>query len=99
MYFLERFHFFECLVGGFMPSLKDEKPDKELNIRGVHCPYALIEVKKALRTIDDGKVLKIVSDERTATLRSIPNFCRLKGLEFEIVDVEIELWHVFVRKS
>jgi len=82
-----------------MASLKDEKPEKELNIRGVHCPYALLDVKKALKKVDNGKVLKIISDERTAVLKSIPNFCRLKNLEYEIVDVEIELWHVFIRKS
>ena len=82
-----------------MASLKGEKPDKELNIRGVHCPFALIEVKKALKTVDNGKVLKVISDERAAVLRSIPNFCRLKDLEYEIVDVEIELWHVFIKKS
>ncbi|MEX2720173.1 MAG: sulfurtransferase TusA family protein [Candidatus Wukongarchaeota archaeon] len=82
-----------------MASLKDEKPDKELIIRGVHCPYALLEVKKALKTMDDGKVLKVISDERHPVLKSIPNFCRLKKLEYEIVDVEIELWHVFIRKT
>lgn len=82
-----------------MSSLKDEKPDKDLNIRGLHCPYALLEVKKALKTVDDGKVLKVISDERHAVLKSIPNFCRLKKLEYEIFDIEIELWHVFIRKS
>jgi tRNA 2-thiouridine synthesizing protein A len=37
--------------------------DQELDVRGLNCPLPILRTKKALKVIDAGKVLKIISTD------------------------------------
>lgn len=48
---------------------------------GRPCPVPVIELARALLTVEVGEVVEVLSDDPAARL-DIPAFCRLRGQEF-----------------
>ncbi len=44
-------------------SLGDLKPDSELDLRGVICPYNFVKTKLKLETMSPGQVLAVILDD------------------------------------
>lgn len=44
-------------------SLGDLKPDSELDLRGVICPYNFVKTKLKLETMSPGQILAVVLDD------------------------------------
>ena len=45
-----------------------QKPDKELNARGLVCPLPILRTKQSLAEMTSGQVLKIVATDPGATI-------------------------------
>lgn len=54
---------------------------KVLDCLGRACPVPVIELAKALPTVEVGEVIEVLSDDPAARL-DIPAWCRLRGQEW-----------------
>ena len=52
-----------------------------LDCRGQACPVPVIELAKALPTVEVGDVVEVLSDDPAAR-HDIPAWCRMRGQEF-----------------
>ena len=52
--------------------MSEIKPDKVIDFRGLKCPMPLIKTKKALKELEPGQILKVITDDQTTkvTFRS-----------------------------
>ncbi|VFP81726.1 sulfurtransferase TusA [Candidatus Erwinia haradaeae] len=51
---------------------------KTIDTQGFRCPEPIMMIRQAIRNIEDGKILFILSDDPSTT-RDIPNFCHFMG--------------------
>ena len=74
------------------------KPVKRLDLTGLVCPYALLDTKKALRTIEVGEILEVVTNNENTAETSIPNMCRIKNWKFVVTKRGEKVWLVKILK-
>jgi len=53
----------------------------EIDCRGLPCPRPIIELAKALPTVEVGELLAVVADDPAAR-HDVPAWCRLRGQEY-----------------
>ena len=78
-------------------KLSESKIDKTIDIKGEICPYTLIETRDALKGMDGGQLLEVVSDYAPAAEETIPNMCRKKDYPFEVIE-EGGCWRILIKK-
>ncbi len=77
----------------------ESKADKNLDIRGVVCPYTLVKSKLAMEDIDVGQVLEIILDYPEAS-DSIPKAMLNYGHDVISVEkINDKEWVVIVKKK
>lgn len=54
--------------------------DQELDARGLNCPLPILRAKKAIASLDAGKVLKIMATDPGA-VKDFESFCKQTGHE------------------
>ncbi len=54
--------------------------DETLDAKGLNCPLPILKAKKALKGMDDGKVLEILSTD-PGSIADFEAFCRTTGNE------------------
>jgi len=54
--------------------------DKELDALGLRCPEPVMMIRKTMRELESGQVLKIIADDPSTT-RDVPKFCLFMGHE------------------
>ena len=69
-----------------------------IDIRGLICPYTLIEARDALKSLAQGQVLEVLCDYQPAAVTTIPNFCRKKGYPLQTAQ-EKGLWRLHIQKA
>ena len=74
------------------------KADASIDIKGLICPYTLIQTRDTLKGLEQGQVLKVVCDYEPAARTTIPAFCEKKGYPLEIVEEPAGSWHLFITK-
>lgn len=78
----------------------EETPAKTIDIKGKICPYTLIETRDALKTMNPGETLLVLTDYAPAANETIPNFCKKKGYPMEILEDGAGSWKIrIVRKE
>ncbi len=75
------------------------KVAKTVDIRGQICPYTLIETRDALKALESGQVLEVISDYEPAAKTTIPNFCTKKAYPLETVEEAANLWRLYIEKN
>ncbi|MEW6365713.1 MAG: sulfurtransferase TusA family protein [Acidobacteriota bacterium] len=75
-----------------------DKIDRTVDVRGHICPYPLIELKVALKGIEPGMVLAVLTDSEPTVRTTVPAFCGKTGHLFEIAEVEKKFWRVLIKK-
>lgn len=73
--------------------------DKTIDIKGLICPYTLIETREALKGIERGQVLEVLCDYEPAAQTTIPNFCQKKGYPLEVVGIGPGRWRLLIHKT
>jgi cysteine desulfurase len=61
-----------------VPGNKDKSPDLIVDTRGSFCPVPIIKLSEAVRNIDAGGVVELVSDD-AAIQHDLPAWCRSTG--------------------
>ncbi len=79
--------------------MTEKQADKTIDIKGLICPYTLIETRDTLKGLETGQVLKIVCDYEPAAKTTIPAFCEKKGYPLEIVQDTTGTWHLYIVKN
>jgi TusA-related sulfurtransferase len=76
-----------------------KKVNRTIDIKGLICPYTLIETRDTLKEMEKGQVLEVLCDYEPAAKTTIPNFCRKKDYSIEIMEEGEKLWRVLIEKS
>lgn len=72
--------------------------DKVIDIKGIICPYTVMETRDALKAMETGQVIEIISDYKPAATESIPNFCRKKSYPNEVIENEDGTYRILIKK-
>jgi len=56
-------------------SPQDIVVDKELDALGLICPEPVMMIRKSMRELNSGEILKVTADDPSTT-RDIPKFCQ-----------------------
>ena len=76
----------------------DSKVSKAIDVKGKICPYPLIDTRDALKGINKGEVLEVITDHKPAATETIPSFCNKKGYPYKIIE-EGNIWRVLIEKN
>ncbi|MBI5026798.1 MAG: sulfurtransferase TusA family protein [Nitrospirae bacterium] len=58
--------------------MAETKIDKVLDVKGMVCPKPMIETKSALKSLEKGQVLQVITTD-SSTKHSIPGLCEREG--------------------
>lgn len=64
-----------------------ETPTQELDAIGLRCPEPVMMVRKTMRKLEDGEVLKVIADDPSTT-RDIPSFCLF--MDHQLLEAQTE---------
>ena len=70
-----------------------------LDITGKVCPFCVLSVDKALKTLPAGESLVDLCDHAPAATASIPEYCDIKKLNCNVVLKESGLWEITISKN
>jgi TusA-related sulfurtransferase len=86
-------HYFS---GGAMEEITS---DKQINIKGLVCPYTFVKAKLAVEAMEVGQVLEILLDYEEAS-RSIPKSMEDHGQKvLKVEKINDTDWVLFIRKE
>lgn len=71
----------------------------KLDITGKVCPYCLLAVQKAEKTMNKSDVLVITCDHPPAATVSIPQYARDKDLQIQSRKISPGLWEIQLVKK
>jgi tRNA 2-thiouridine synthesizing protein A len=72
--------------------------DRVLDTVGLYCPIPIVRTGEAIRGMQRGQRLEILSDDRVILI-DLPAWCRAHGHEYEGVREEEGVWRLRVRKA
>ena len=72
--------------------------DLVLDAKGLNCPLPILKAKKALKSLDGGKILKVQSTD-PGSVADFAAFCRTTGNELLEQNEEGGVWTYLIRKS
>ncbi|OIP38570.1 hypothetical protein AUJ95_06440 [Candidatus Desantisbacteria bacterium CG2_30_40_21] len=75
------------------------KIDSVVDITGKICPYTVMEVRDALKGIETGQVLEVITDYKPAATESIPNFCQKKKYPVEVIENSDATFRLLIKKE
>jgi tRNA 2-thiouridine synthesizing protein A len=65
----------------------DITPDESLDLRGLECPFTVMEIGKALKSLGAGKVLEVISD-RDSVVDDVRAWCAGTGTDLLGMETE-----------
>jgi len=72
--------------------------DQVLDAKGLNCPLPILKAKKALKTMDSGKTLEVLSTD-PGSVADFAAFCRTTGNELVEQNEEGGIWTYLIRKA
>ena len=79
--------------------MQDTTPDKQINIKGLVCPYTFVKAKLAIESMEIGQVLEIILDYEEAS-RSIPKSMEDHGQKvLKVEKINSTDWVLVIRKD
>ena len=79
-------------------NMKTNDYDHLLDTRGLRCPEPVMLVRKMVRSMDEGQIVKIIADD-PATKRDIPGFCEFMEHTLITALTTDTPYYFFVRKG
>ena len=70
------------------------KVNKLLDTEGLRCPEPVMMIRKTIRSMDIGQVLKVLADD-PSTKRDIPTFCEFMDhqlMDMDVAQVPYQYW-------
>jgi sulfite reductase (ferredoxin) len=82
----------------FFPLEKELEDSSVLDLRGLKCPMTFVKTKVALEELSDGQVLKILLDDKLASV-DVPGNATREGHEVvQTKEVSPGVWEVLICK-
>ena len=72
--------------------------DQVLDAKGLNCPLPILKAKKALKSMEGGKTLEILSTD-PGSVADFAAFCRTTGNELVEQDEANGIWTYLIRKK
>jgi len=72
--------------------------DQVLDAKGLNCPLPILKAKKALKTLESGKTLEILSTD-PGSVADFAAFCRTTGNELVEQSEGDGVWTYLIRKA
>ena len=72
--------------------------DQVLDAKGLNCPLPILKAKKALKSMEGGKTLEILSTD-PGSVADFAAFCRTTGNELVEQEEADGIWTYLIRKS
>lgn len=72
--------------------------DQVLDAKGLNCPLPILKAKKALKTLEGGKTLEVLSTD-PGSVADFAAFCRTTGHEMVEQSEDGGIWTYLIRKS
>ena len=72
--------------------------DQVLDAKGLNCPLPILKAKKALKSLESGKTLEILSTD-PGSVADFAAFCRTTGNELVEQDEKDGVWTYLIRKA
>ena len=72
--------------------------DQVLDAKGLNCPLPILKAKKALKSMDGGKTLEVLSTD-PGSVADFAAFCRTTGNELVEQNEEGGVWTYLIRKT
>jgi len=72
--------------------------DTTLDCKGLNCPMPVLKAKKAIESLEPGKILKIVTTDK-GSLNDMPAFAKRTGNELLEIKEEDNTFVFFMKKS
>ena len=79
--------------------MPETRVDGKIDIRGLICPYTLIETRDALKKLQKGQILEVLCDYEPAAKTTIPGFCEKKSYPLETVEEQKNLWRLRITRT
>lgn len=68
-------------------SLSDIEVDLILDAQGLRCPEPVMMIRKSMRSLAQGNILKIIADD-PATKRDVPSFCEF--MDHQLLESKVD---------
>ncbi|MDP1808291.1 MAG: ATP-binding cassette domain-containing protein [Actinomycetota bacterium] len=78
--------------------LSDEKITKSLNLKKELCSCPLVNTNEALKSLESGQVLEVITDHPPAAKELIPRFCEFQHCPVSVVE-DAGLWRILIKKE
>lgn len=78
--------------------MQDEKITKSLNLKKELCSCPLVNTHEALKSLESGQVLEVITDHPPAAKELIPKFCEHQHCPVNVVE-DSGLWRIFIQKE
>ncbi len=75
-----------------------EKPDHQLDARGLLCPEPVMLLHHKMRDAAVGELLEVLATDPSTT-RDIPNFCTFLGHELVLQEQDDKQYRYLIRKQ
>ena len=72
--------------------------DQELDAKGLNCPLPILKAKKALKTLEAGNTLEVLSTD-PGSVADFAAFCRTTGNELVEQSEGDGVWTYLIRKA
>jgi tRNA 2-thiouridine synthesizing protein A len=72
--------------------------DQVLDAKGLNCPLPILKAKKALKTLESGNTLEILSTD-PGSVADFAAFCRTTGNELVEQSEDGGVWTYLIRKA
>ena len=72
--------------------------DQVLDAKGLNCPLPILKAKKALKTLESGNTLEVLSTD-PGSVADFAAFCRTTGNELVEQSEEGGVWTYLIRKA
>lgn len=78
--------------------LEKAEVTKSLNLKRERCACPLINTHEALKLLQPGQVLEVITDHRPAAKELIPNFCANRSCPVKVIE-EGKLWRILIQRN
>jgi tRNA 2-thiouridine synthesizing protein A len=72
--------------------------DQVLDAKGLNCPLPILKAKKALKSLESGQTLEILSTD-PGSVADFAAFCRITGNELVEQSDDAGVWTYLIRKA
>jgi tRNA 2-thiouridine synthesizing protein A len=77
--------------------VEQKKPDKTVNTSGQSCPIPIVECNRAIKTMQPGQVLELISTDIGSRM-DISAWCQRTGHELVHIEDDGKIFRFYVRK-